>query len=396
MALVKQISNLVNDAVHDAIGKNSTISELDTTDIISVGKSLSSIGDNAYESFFSSLANRITKTIYFVRSYTGRARNIMRDENEYGAFVQKVYYYMPDAVDDAAWNIPQVSSTDQSKTYGQASPYDIETTITVKGLIYGGQGAWSYEFIRPIEQIKTAFLNDAAMMSFIDGLYIACENSYTLAQNRLVATAANTAMAFAIQGGKARNLLAEYNTATSKTLTVAQAFMDTDFLKFATTEISKTVEYMGEMSTLFNVDGYETFTDKSNLVVEINSQFAKATESYLQADTYHKELVALPRYESVPCWQYSGSSFAFADTSKIKIKHSDLVVSGTNDSGVVEQGGIICFMHDIENVAAYFGNKKSWEMPNPRSDVMIHGEKARKGFAVDNKANSFVFYIAES
>ena len=395
MALVKQISALVNDAAHDAIGKNATITELDTSDIVSIGKALSSIGDNAYETFFSSLANRITKTIYFVRSYKGRARNIMRDESEYGAFVQKVYYYMPDAVDDAAWNIPQISPADQLKTYGQASPYDVESTIEVKGLVYGGQGAWAYEFIRPLEQIKTAFLNESAMMSFIDGMYVACENSYELAQNKLISTAANTAMAFAINGGKARNLLSEYNTLTSKTLTVAQALMDTEFLKYATTEISKTIEYMGEMSTLFNVDGYTTFTDKSNLVVEINSQFAKATESYLEADTYHKELVALPRYESIPCWQYSGTGFKFEDTSKINIKHSDLVTSN-NESGVVEQGGIICFMHDIENVAAYFGNMKSWEMPNPRSDVMIHGEKARKGFAVDNKANAFVFYIAES
>lgn len=394
MALVKQISSLVNDAVHDAIGKNTAISELNTTDIISVGKTLSSIGDNAYESFFSSLANRITKTIYFVRSYTGRARNIMRDENEYGAFVQKVYYYMPDAVDDVAWNIPQVSSADQSKTYGQASPFDIETTIAVKGLVYGAQGAWAYEFIRPIEQIKTAFLNEANMMSFIDGLYIACENSYELSQENLVNTAANTAMAFAINAGKARNLLSEYNTLAGTSLTVAKAMVDTDFLKYATTEISKTVEYMGKMSTLFNASGYTTFTDKSNLVVEVNSQFAKATESYLQADTYHKELVSLPRYESVPCWQYSGTAFKFEDTSKINIKHNDLVTT-ENTAGVVEQGGIICFMHDIENVAAYFGNHKSWEMPNPRSDVMIHGEKARKGFAVDNNANSYVFYIAE-
>ena len=35
-------------------------------------------------------------------------------------------------------------------------------------------------------------------------------------------------------------------------------------------------------------------------------------------------------------------------------------------------------------------------MYNPRSEVYIHGEKARKGFAVDSHANSFVFYIAEA
>ena len=33
-------------------------------------------------------------------------------------------------------------------------------------------------------------------------------------------------------------------------------------------------------------------------------------------------------------------------------------------------------------------------MFNPRSEVMIHGEKAEKGYAVDDHANAVVFYMA--
>ena len=32
-------------------------------------------------------------------------------------------------------------------------------------------------------------------------------------------------------------------------------------------------------------------------------------------------------------------------------------------------------------------------MVNPRSEVVIHGEKAEKGYAVDNNANAEVFYL---
>ena len=318
-----------------------------------------------------------------MRTYKGSNRNVLRDEHEYGAFVQKVYYEMPDAVDNPTWNIPNGSDA-----YVQSSPYDVQTTVAVSSLIFGGKGTWSIEIVRPVEQIKTAFLSPSEMGAFIDGIYIAVENAFTLEEERIVALAVNTAMADAIEGGNARNLLAEYNTAHStNTLTVAQALESAEFLKYASKEINRTIKNMGKMSVAFNKAGYTTFTPKDRLVVEMLAEFASASEMYLQADTFHNELVKLPNYEEIPFWQSSGTDFAFADCSEINV---------TNDAfnSAVKQSGIICFLHDVENVAAYFGSRRTWEMFNPRSEVMIHGEKAEKGFAVDGHANAVVFYIA--
>ena len=87
--LTKQIQNLVNDSVNDALGANaSTISELDTSDVVSLGKAISQF--DAFEGFYKALTNRIVKTVYFVRTYEGSKRSVLRDEHEYGAFVQKV------------------------------------------------------------------------------------------------------------------------------------------------------------------------------------------------------------------------------------------------------------------------------------------------------------------
>lgn len=389
--LVTQIKDIVNDAVEDALGKSANVQELDSSDIVSLGKAISQY--DAYEGFFGALANRIVRTIYFIRTYEGSRRNILRDEHEYGAFVQKVYYEMPDAVDNPTWNIPTAQGA-----YTQASPYDVNATIAVSSLIFGGKGTWSIEIVRPLEQIKTAFLDNASMMNFIDGIYLAVENAFKLQEDTLVSLAANTAMAAAIKGGKARNLLAEYNTNhAGATLTVAKALESADFLKYASKEINRTIKNMGKMSTVYNVDGYTTFTPKDRMVVEILAEFASASDMYLQADTFHDELVKLPNYEEVPYWQGSGDSFAFDDCSSIDVTNDALIdpdVSG--DTGEVEQSGIICFLHDIENVAAYFGRRRSWELPNPRSEVMIHGEKAEKGFAVDTHANGIVFYMAET
>lgn len=389
MALVSQISNIVNDSVADALGKKTDITQLDTSDMVSVGKAITTF--DAVEDFYKSLTNRIVKTIYFIRTYKGSKRSVLRDEHEFGAFVQKVYYEMPDAVDNPTFEVAQSDGG-----YKQTSPYDVENVVKVTALIYGGQGTWTLEIIRPEEQIKSAFLSETNMMSFIDGIYMAVENKFKLEEERITALAVNTAMASAINGKKARNLLTEYNALTGETLTVAKCMTDAGFLKYACKEIKDTIDEMENMSTLFNVDGYETFTTKENLVVEMLGKFTSASEVYLEADTYHKELVALPRFEKVSFWQGSGKSFAFEDVSKISVKNDDLVDETENTEGTLEQGGIICFLHDIENVAAYFGNRRTWEVWNPRSEVMIHGEKARKGFAVDKHANSYVFYVAEA
>lgn len=387
MAIVKQIFNIVNDAVKDALGNTAGLTQVNTSDVVSLGKAISSY--DAYEQFYKSLTNRIVKTIYFVRTYKGSPRSVLRDEHEYGAFVQKVYYEMPTATANPTYAIGK------DEGYKQQSPYDVEAVINVSSLIFGSQGTWTIEIIRPEEQIKTAFLSESNMMSFIDGIYTQVQNTFALEEERLVALAVNTSIANSINGKKARNLLAEYNTQNpTETLTVGTCLRNADFLKYATKEINRTISNMAKMSTVYNVDNYPTFTTKDKLVIEMLTEFDSAAKTYLQADTFHKELVSLPNFEAVPYWQSSGKNFLFEDCSKISLK-GDNLITDENLTGEVVQGGIICFLHDIENVACYFGNKKTWELYNPRSEVYIHGEKARKGYAVDGHANSYVFYIAE-
>ena len=386
MALIEQVKNLVNDAVADALGKNASITQLDSTDVVSMGKAISQF--DAYEYFYKSLVNRIVRTVYFVRTYETDNRNVLRDEHEYGAFVQKVYYTMPEAVDNTAYSVVT------NNTIVQHSPYDVTTTIAVQSLIYGGQGTWAIEIVRPEDQIKTAFTGESEMAAFIDGIYLTVENAFKLEEERLIALAVNTSMASAINAGKARNLLSEYNAIhTDDVLTVATALESAEFLRYASKEIIDTVDNMQKMSVLFNANGYETFTSKENLVVEMLGKFINAVDVNLKADTFHEELIKLPNYNKISYWQTSGQNFAFNDVSKISVKNDGLITE-TNLTGEVVQGGILCYLHDIENVAAYFGYRKTWEMYNPKDELMIHGEKARKGFAVDNFANAFVFYIA--
>lgn len=390
---VKQISTILNDVIEDLSGQNAAISTIDTSDLVSMGKAISNA--QLFDGWFGSLCNRLAKTVYFVRVYDpARSRSILRDEHEFGAFVQKVYYTAPDVVDNPEYLLPDAVTG----KYTQASPYDVDETVAVTAKIFDEQGTFAIEIVRPVDQIRSAFLSESEMMRFIDGIYLAIDNKMKLAEEGLISSAVATAMAYDIENNKARNLLDEYNTLFSDTLTVASCQTDPDFLKWAAMEIKNTIDNMQSMSVNYNAGGYLTFTDRDNLVVEILSRFGATFDTFLSADTFHKELVALPRYESVPRWQYSPDdvSQGFDDVSSIKIKNDALVGGAGASANIVEQSGIIAFIHDIEHVAAYFGHRRSWEKYNERLDVYIHGETARKGYAVDPNANGIVFYIADT
>lgn len=392
-AFAKQISTIVNDSVSAALGSSKTIT---TTDFVSLGKELSV--NDLYASFYKNLVNRIVKTLYYVRVYERNERHILRDESEYGAFVQKVYYYMPKAVNDPAFDL-----NGSVTSFTQESPYDVNTVIEVSAKCFGGQGVWSLEFVRPIEQIKSAFLGAAEMAAFIDGIYVTAENAMKLELDSIERAAVNTGIAAALSssnGAQKVNLLTKYNAmkaaadSTWTAITAAAACSNADFLKFAGKVIKAVTSRMGEFGSYYNAKSYPTFTPADKLVLEVQSDFAACMATYLEADTYHKEMVALPNYGEVNFWQMQDSGTT-ADLASANSTSISVINANINSGKGVSQAGIVAVARDMDAVAAYFGNRKSWEMVNPRSDVVIHGEKARKGYAVDEYCNFVVFYIAD-
>lgn len=391
--LTTQIPEIVKDAFNDLVGTNASLSEIDTSDFVSMGKALDSF--NLLDGWYGALTHRIIRTVMFARSYSAKTRNILRDETSWGAFVQKVYLIAPDEVDNPAFDIPQVTTQQEvtTKTYAQHSPYDVETALECKSLIYGADGTWSYEFIQPTIQIQKAWNSASEMNAFVDAQFVAVQNRIEGAKEAVVNAAVNTSIAKAIADGRARNLLAEYNThhPTATITSVGDALESVAFLKYMSKEINKTVENMQMLNTGFNGEDYATFTPAEKMHVDVLSEAALNMQYYLEADTFNKNLVGLPGYNSIPAWQGSGSNgrFKFETASAINVKHADI-----NSGVAVEQSGIVAFIYDDENVAAYFGDEYQWTMPNPRDRISIHGYQYVKGYAVDNYANSVVFYLA--
>ena len=143
------------------------------------------------------------------------------------------------------------------------------------------------------------------------------------------------------------------------------------------------------MSSLFNTAGADRFTKDSDLVVKVLADYSTATSSYLESNTYHKELVALPMYEEVPYWQASGTGYSFEDTSKVAISQSDVT------SFNVTQSGIIAFIRDKEKCGVSYDRYRVKSIYNPLGERTHYAYKADKGYYVDETENGIVFYVAD-
>lgn len=396
MGNVIQIYGLVNDAVSDFLG-STAVRAKDTTSFVDLGRTLGEIhsADNpyaGYDSFYGAIAARITKTEVFTRLYRKANRGVITDYITFGAFVQRVYAELPNAVSNPAW---EISNGQNPPTITSKSPYDVNTTINVTTLIFGKRGTWSVEVKMPYHQIKEAFLSEAAMQAFIDAVYIQISTKMNIDMEALESLAVNTGMALCLHNNKASNLLALYNAqlpAGATALTVDTCRTSLDFLAFSNKYIDNMRGYFKKPSRKYNVAGYATFTDTDRARLDVLTDFASASKFYLESNTFHDELVRMEGYNEVPYWQGegTGAGFDFAESSKIHVQNDKIAETA------IEQGGIIAFLRDEDFCKAYFGDLYSWEVANVRERSTNHGEQADTGYAVEPHANAWVFYIANT
>ena len=146
------------------------------------------------------------------------------------------------------------------------------------------------------------------------------------------------------------------------------------------------IDRLKSMSTLFNVGGKERFTPREDLHVVFLTNFAKASDMYLQSDTFHKELVALPNYESIPYWQGTGTDYDFDNASKIYVK----TASG-NDITI---NGVVGVMFDRDAVAVNNFNRRTTSKWNAKAEFTNYWNKCDARYFNDLNENCVVFFIA--
>ena len=376
---IKQIYPLVNEATNEALGVEGLVQE-DLGNIVEVGKAV--FNANAMDKYVKALVNRIGKIIFVNRVYEGSAPSVLMDGWEYGSVMQKVSMGLPEATENETWEL----------TDGQS--YDPHIFHAPKGVVakyYNKYVTFEIDMSFTEEQLKMSFNSVTELNGFISMLYTQVENSMTVKLDELIRRTINNMIAETVHtnnGARAINLLTLYKTAypADTTITAATALNSKDFIRFAAYIIKVTHGRMRTMSTVFNEGNQprHTPTDMSHIV--LLEDFASGADVFLQSDTFHNELSALPTAERVPYWQGSGTSYAFADVSKINVK--------TANGNVVEQGGILGVMFDRWALGVANIERKVTSQYTPNAEFFTNFYKYKAAYFNDFNENFVVFFVA--
>ncbi len=383
---INQIYAIVNATTKNALG-GQAITAVNAKDIVSLGDTVLSSATNK-ESWLGVLMNRIAKTVISQRSYSPLMKSILKDKISFGAVVQKTYVEPLEAVETQAWDVEDGTV---AGTFKISKP-------TVKQKLFQSYNTWQFEMTVPDIQLKTAFLGEAEMASFIASMFTSMENSISVATEQLINLCVCNFMAEKINNDNdgnvgALNVLDLYNTEKGLTgaskLLAKDCLADADFLKYCGYTIKKTISRMRNLTRMYNLEDFARHTPYDRLNLLFLSDYASANATYLESDTYHKELVALPNYEEVNFWQGMGEVGDFDEVSSINVT---LASDGTT---TVDQDGIIGFAFDEDALGVYTFREEALAQYAPLQKVTQQVQSVDHGYFNDLSENAVVFYVAD-
>lgn len=383
---VTQIAQILNETINmEQIGESAVVNE-DLSNIVDVGTAVLDYTTNTanFDSFIGQMIDRIGKVMFVDRPYVSNAPNIVKDKWEYGSVLQKVRCELPDARDNATWDLASYPISD-----GDAYPDPFELTKPdVKAKFYNGKTTYEVPITLTQEQLKSAFTSAAEMSSFVAMIENRIRLKQTLSTEALVMRTIVALMAQKIgSGNNVVNLLTLYNSTTGNSITATAAYSDPDFLRFAAKTIMLYRTYVQEPSMLYNNGGYVTFTPTDRMKMVLLADFSKSMETMLYSNTYHEEFVKVDGYEEVGYWQGTGTTNADRAKIDVKVKINDVLTT-------VQQAGVVGVIFDEWSAMVCNENYRVTSIYNPRGEYTNYFYKYDAHYMTDVNENCIVFVIA--
>ena len=382
---VRQVYEIVNDATREYIGEDALLTE-DLSNVVDVGTAI--FNANAFDPVVKSLINHIGKVIFVNRPYRGSAPSVLMDAWEYGSIVEKICSEMPEATENESWELEDGTSYDpnvfhapkaEAKFFNKMTTFEIDRSITER-------------------QFKQSFSSATQLNAFVSMLFNEVEKSLTVKNDSLIMRTVNNmiveTMYSKYSGGaitgagapNAVNLLYNFNSQYSKSLTAAQAILDPDFIRYAAYTMALYVDRLTRMSTLFNVGGKPRFTPKDMQHIVMLAEFRAAADVFLQSTTFHDEYTKLVNAETVPFWQGSGTDYAFGNTGKIDAT----TVAGHSQTAT----GILGCIWDRDALGVMNFNSRVTTQYNAKAEFTNYFYKRDARYFNDFNENFVVFFVA--
>ena len=391
---ITQLASILNGTL-SVVGINEqqtgekAVAAEDLSNIVDIGTAVldyTGLSNANFDSFTRALIDQVGRVMFVDRTYTSQAPNIIKNGWEYGSILEKVRCELPDAQDNATWDLFNYPINN-----GAAYPDPFELSKPdVAAKFFNSKATYEVPITLTEIQMKEAFQSAAQFGSFIAMIENRIAMKITLCNDGLImATIANLIGQKIANGTNVVNLLDLYNQVAATAIGADDALTDKEFLRFASKTIGTYKKYLAGASVLYNDGGYVTFTPADKLKFVTLTEFAKALDAYLYSDTFHNEFVTLPGYEEVAYWQGSGNDVN--DASDRGTVHVKVDINGTATE--VNQEGVVAVMFDDEAAAVCNENYRVTSIYNPRGEYTNYFYKWDAMYMNDTNENVVVFVI---
>ena len=316
------VYSIINAARAQALGGGSeeAIASLDLKDIVDAGGDETVIGSR--EAFTKALINVLVKNWFTDTSYRSSYSDpFFEDSARFGAITQMISVEVPAVKASSQWT----SITSGTTTVGTYTVY----LPVVDTQYYGKSDSWEIPIAITGNQWNTAFKNEDELRGFVsyvlmmvdNALVVHLENMSNMNRNNFIIEKYKAATAVSPEDGvHVVDLLGGFVAAhgdSTKDFSVADFLDSQEALIYAAEQIALYSDYIGRMSTMFNIGNKARFTPDDRKVLQVLSAFEKRMQFHALSDVYHDELAALPGHQSVAYWQGFGNGGTWSEVSKI-------------------------------------------------------------------------------
>lgn len=374
---VEQVYSILNSITKELVGDSAVVAE-DLSNVVDIGTAIFKTAD--VENYVRTLMDRIGKVIFVNNPYTGSVPSVLMDGWEYGSVTQKIQAEMPEAIENASWELKD----------GETYDPNVFHKPSVSNKFFNSKVTFEVDMSFTERQVKSAFTSASDLNAFFSMIETAIQNSMTIKIDSLVMRTINNMTALTLKDAsplRAINLLAGYNQQTGGELTADKSIVTPEFIRYASMQMALQKDRMTKMSKLFNIGGKDRFTPDAKLHTVMLADFKEASGVYLQSDTFHDNYVALPNAESVPYWQGSGTDYAWNSISSINVK-----AAGQEEA--VSQSGILCVMFDRDALGVCNSDRRVTTNYNAKGEFYNNFYKFEAQYFNDTDENFVVFYVA--
>ena len=387
---IKQVYELVNDATKEIVGEDNILKE-DLSNVVDIGTAV--MNANAYDKYVNALVNKIGKTIFVNRAYRGGVPSVLMDGWEFGSVLEKVHGDLFDAEENESWQLEDGTIYEQDEFYKprvEVKFFNSKTTFEIPVSITELQVKQSLTSAEQLNAFVSMIQNEVekSLTVKIDALIMRTINNFIGETLHDALTTTGESTLATVSTSRAVNLLKLYNDTfnPSPALTTSTCMQDKEFIRFIAYTLKLYASRMAKISRLFNIGGKARFTPRDLLHIVMLDILDAKTSVYLQSDTFHKELVALPSAETVAYWQGSGESYAFADCAKIDVK----TASGHD----VSCSGVLAVMWDRDALGVCNQDRRVTSHYNAKAEFFNYWYKHDASYFNDFNENFVVFFIA--